>query len=223
MQDYHSKPVTSPQTGPHDKLVPLVQKHISSRYQKPYQQHNLTAFRTLLEHVNNGQHQKFFLDSCCGTGLSTQMLAAKNPECLVIGVDQSIKRLEKISEGLAKAQNCLLLQANCEDIWRLCVEHNITFEQHTILYPNPWPKITHLKRRWHGHAVFPSLKALAPKTILRSNWSLYLEEFSLAWEVLTGDKYTVEPLEVKEALTLFEKKYAASGQTLFELEVLSKI
>lgn len=162
------------------------------------------------------------LDSCCGTGMSTRILANRFPQSLVIGIDQSRKRLEKETEGMKKPSNCLMLQANCEDIWRLCIKNNIIFDAHYILYPNPWPKINHLKRRWHGHSVFPVLKDLAQTTVLRSNWKLYLEEFSLAWEILAGSTSIIKPLTIENAMTLFEKKYIGSKQQVFELKVDSR-
>lgn len=160
------------------------------------------------------------LDSCCGTGMSTRLLAESHPSSLIIGVDQSSHRLEKFSGE--RLDNSVLLQANCEDVWRLCVENNIAFDEHYILYPNPYPKSVHLKRRWHGHPVFPFLKPLAKKTILRSNWKLYLDEFAYAWDVLTGKYFEVTEVDTRNPMTLFEKKYSASGQKLYELVVYSE-
>ena len=216
---YCSKIVTTNQIGINDKLVDLVQKHIHSEYRKPYQTHNLDAFRSLDETINSFNYQSLILDSCCGTAMSSFNLANRNPQSLVVGVDQSIHRLSKEGNEQSKPDNCILLRANCEDIWRLCLENNIIFEKHYILYPNPWPKSVHLKRRWHGHPVFPALKDLAKETELRSNWKLYLEEFAAAWQQLTTREFAVENLSFEQPLTLFEKKYSASGQDLFQLIV----
>lgn len=219
MNTYHSKSVTSTQTGPHEKLVATVRLHMNSDYKKPYRQHNLDAYKILTQAIAKQKYTGLILDSCCGTGMSTRILANRFPQSLVVGLDQSIKRLEKITEGMEKPNNCLMLQANCEDLWRLCANAGIRFDAHYILYPNPWPKINHLKRRWHGHSVFPVLKNIAPTTVLRSNWKLYLQEFSFAWEILTGKKSCVESLNIDYAMTLFEKKYSNSGQNIFELVV----
>jgi tRNA (guanine-N7-)-methyltransferase len=217
----NSKVVTSNQAGLHQKLDEVINKHIHSDYKKPYQQHNLVAFAELKDWLNLQSVNSLILDSCCGTGMSSMQLAEMNPSSLVIGIDQSFKRLNKQLEGIVKPDNCLLLQANCEDIWRLCIDDNIQFDSHYILYPNPWPKSVHLIRRWHGHPVFPYLKKLTGKTILRSNWRLYLEEFNRAWFLLTKKQSVLSALEVQQPLTLFEKKYFESGQALFELIVKS--
>ncbi len=216
---FDSKEITSPQTKPHKRLCEVVGKHVENTYKKPFQDHNLIAFKKLQKAIESKEHNAFILDSCCGTGMSTSLLAEMHPESLVIGIDRSAKRLEKKpNDFFEKRDNCIYLQGNCEDIWRLCVEHNITFEMHYILYPNPYPKAEHLKRRWHGHPVFPFLQHLAPKTILRSNWRLYLEEFSIAWAAINqSETEEVSTLEVTTPLTLFERKYLASGQPLYEL------
>ena len=54
-------------------------------------------------------------------------------------------------------KNCLLLRANMIDFW-LLVAHQSDWHitAHYILYPNPFPKSKHLRRRWHGHPVYPA-------------------------------------------------------------------
>ena len=54
---------------------------------------------------------------------------------------------------------------------------DICLARHYVLYPNPWPKIGHLARRWHGHAVFPDLLALGGVFECRSNWRIYIEKW----------------------------------------------
>jgi hypothetical protein len=46
------------------------------------------------------------------------------------------------------------------DYWRLMRKAYVRPARHYLFYPNPWPKIGHLPRRWHGHPVFPALLAL---------------------------------------------------------------
>jgi len=215
----NSNTVTSNQPGLHKNLDDTVRKHIHSEYKKPIQQHNLLAFEQLQEKIYNQNFSSLILDSCCGTGKSTMTLAKNNPDSLIIGIDQSFKRLNKQLDDVIQPDNCLLLQANCEDIWRLCDAHNIHFAAHYILYPNPWPKSVHLGRRWHGHPVFPYLAKISDKTIVRSNWRLYLEEFQQAWCLLTEQSSEICPLKINSPLTLFEKKFAESGQVLYELIV----
>jgi tRNA (guanine-N7-)-methyltransferase len=216
---HNSKIVTSNQQGIHVRLDEIVNRHIQSDYLKPNQPHNLKAFNKMRDATNNGHYESLILDSCCGTGMSSRKLAEQNPTKLVVGIDQSYKRLNKQLKDVVTPANCLLLRANCEDIWRLCIANDLHFEAHYILYPNPWPKSVHFIRRWHGHPVFPFLKNLAAKTLLRSNWKTYLQEFSRAWYLLTGEFSTVKAIDIEKPLTLFEKKYALSEQTIYQLQL----
>lgn len=73
--------------------------------------------------------------------------------------------------------NLLLLRADLVDLWILASRDNEwVLEEHAILYPNPYPKRSQLRSRWHGHPVFPVLLGLGGKITLRSNWKSYLDE-----------------------------------------------
>lgn len=212
-----SKVISSNQSGVHEDLVQVVISHRDSRYQKPFQDHNLKAFDRFVSAIQL-ERRPMILDSCCGTGMSSVNIAEDHPEHWVVGLDQSEVRLGKRSEC---PENLLLLRANCEDFWRLCLENQVSFEKHFILYPNPWPKKSHLKRRWHGHPVFDVLPKLSPSVELRSNWKIYLDEFALAWHLITGKTSRVETFTPENYLTLFEKKYHQSEQALYRLLVES--
>jgi tRNA (guanine-N7-)-methyltransferase len=220
--DNNSKNVSSNQLGIHDKLVTTVIKHRDSEYRKPIREHNIRAFEQITDAIQE-HHCEVILDSGCGTGLSSLHLAKANPELLIIGVDQSEARLKK---AIFAQSNLIFVRANCEDIWRLMVEQGIKVYQHYMLYPNPWPKSIHLKRRWHGHPVFKLLPHLSNHVELRSNWKTYLDEFAMAWQLVTGQSSKVEAFQPHrvncelygaEYLSLFERKYHQSGQRLFRL------
>lgn len=178
------------------------------------------------------------LDSGCGTGRSSVLLARMYPHLPVVGVDRSAVRLSKgrrragascdsdcVTGGLRNLARCdekmdqdvgdrtegvadgshpvegggdvnvcrngglkgefpsnlLLLRADLVDLWILASRDNIwSVEEHSILYPNPYPKHSQLRSRWHGHPVFPVLLSLGGRITLRSNWKAYLDEFCLA-------------------------------------------
>jgi tRNA (guanine-N7-)-methyltransferase len=174
--------------------------------------HNLQAYTELTRELK-GQPRPLVLDSFCGTGHSTALLAERHPEHLVVGIDKSARRISKHPGG--RSDNYLLLQAECEDIWRLLVRDGVRSEFHYLLYPNPWPKAAHLQRRLHGHADFPLLLSLGGELELRSNWQIYVEEFGCAMN-LAGQSGTVHNLPDKEpALSLFEQKYRDSGHQIW--------
>lgn len=211
-----SRQITSNQPGLHPKLVATVQRHCGSAFQRPVAPHSAAAFGQLLASLKSSP-RPLVLDSFCGTGQSTAILAQRHPQHLIVGVDQSAHRLNKhqIQQELSGTpQNYLLLQANCEDIWHLLLQHKLSLDFHYLLYPNPWPKAAHLQRRIHGHASFPWLLQLGGAVELRSNWQTYVEEFGVAMQI-SGRPGAVSQASGDPAITLFEEKYRNSGHSLW--------
>jgi tRNA G46 methylase TrmB len=221
-----SKVIVTNQDGIHEKLEEVVLKHIKHPFKKPYQKHTEEAFSAINEIVQSFKGE-IILDSCCGVGQSTRLLAKRHPNALVIGVDKSANRInrnvdELVNEGNSQqVDNFYLIRADLNDFYRLVLAAKWPVTQHYVLYPNPWPKSKHLQRRWHGSAVFPDMLKIGRTMILRSNWRLYLEEFNFAISLLnlTGQFSTVDD---SEPLTPFEAKYRASQQECFQLTIKIK-
>lgn len=208
----------SNQPGPHPRLAETVLRHLKSRFLRPVAPHSACAYELLTAELARKQ-RPLVLDSFCGTGKSTALLAAQYPEHLVVGVDQSAHRLGK-HQNLGQEQGYLLLQANCEDIWQLLLRDGLLLDHHYLLYPNPWPKAKHLQRRVHGHASFPWLLQLGGAVELRSNWQLYVEEFGLAMHI-AGRRGLIARASGEPALTLFEEKYHRSEHPLWRYSAAS--
>jgi tRNA G46 methylase TrmB len=206
-----SRPVSSGQSFCHPALGRLVLKHLREKSQRPPAPHTREAFEAVSDRVEKDRRPLIF-DSFCGTGMSTALLAEQNPQALVIGIDKSAHRLGRHQPGAA--DNYLLTQADCGDFWRLAVQANWQLQQHFLLYPNPWPKPGHLKRRVHGSPELAELLALGGQIELRSNWQVYVEEFGTAL-VLCGQHPHIKQLGQAEPLSLFEQKYLHSGHQLW--------
>ncbi len=216
----NSRFISSAQSGPHDDLAALVHRHLDHPFRKPILDYNRQAFSAALaarDAWNPGA--PLVLDAGCGVGWSTLRLAERYPDHFVIGVDQSSDRIGR-GKPLVLPANALFVRADLVDFWRLLRAADIRLARHYVLYPNPWPKIGHLARRWHGHAVFPDLLALGGVFECRSNWRIYSEELAIAIGLATGKVTSCQPwLPEGEPLTPFEKKYLASGHALFRLVV----
>ena len=204
--------IRTDQTGPHPKLLEVIERQRQRVWQKPLPNHTREAVRQALNWLDALGCPPLILDSFCGTGLSTSTLSAMHPECAVIGIDQSSHRLAK---HVRTPGQYLLLRAECEPFWRALVEAGIGLHRHTLFYPNPWPKAAHLQRRIHGHPGFASLIGLGGAVELRTNWGIYAQEFQLACEQWGLDGALVA-LENPAGMTLFERKYAARGDTLWQ-------
>ncbi|KFZ28526.1 hypothetical protein IDAT_09475 [Pseudidiomarina atlantica] len=218
MTEKLSRPVTTNQHGNHEDLTAVVMRHLRAPFKKPIQEHNREAFMQAHQAVTEWQGP-IILDSCCGVGESTAWLAQQHPEALVIGVDKSAHRLQRHAhyQTSAAGQRYLLVRADLQDFWRLAVEHHWQLSQHSILYPNPWPKAAHLSRRWHGSPVWPYVIGLGGELVMRSNWVTYLTEVASSL-ALVHCQATLQPLLAKhEPITPFERKYQRSGQQLWEL------
>jgi len=227
--DQSSGRVSSSQKDVHPNLLQTVQRHLQSHWSQPLHGPSLDAYRCLKESSPFRSRRPFILDSGCGTGKSTQELAGQFPDYLVLGVDRSRSRLAKsgmrrrtfdhsdLILGRGQQENCILLRAELATFWRLLAADGYVPHKHFLLYPNPWPKPSHLKRRWHGHPVFPCLLALGGEMQMRCNWEIYALEFAQAASLATGEPVVSESFEVSDVTTPFEKKYFERQQRLFSV------
>ena len=208
----HTAPVLkTDQMAPHPDLTEVVQHHQDHPWRKPCPAHTREAFEQLLEQLQR-DNRPLILDSFCGTGMSTAIIAGAHPDALVVGIDQSGHRLAK--HQASDARNYVLLRAEAEPLW-LCLEDaGITLHSHWLLYPNPWPKASQFKRRVHGHGAFPVLSRLGGALELRTNWDIFAHEFAQA-AALTGINGQATSFTPDSPMTLFERKYANRGHTLW--------
>lgn len=213
-----ARPVHSNQTGPHEDLKKIVRRHLASDFKKPIQQHNHDAFAEV-NHIVEQWQGPVILDSCCGVGESTAVIAERNPQALVVGVDKSAHRIEKHQsyQGNGHQQQYHVVRADLLDFWRLAVKANWPIAEHFLLYPNPYPKSSQVSRRWHGGPVWPYLVALGGQLTVRSNWSTYLLEVAEALSLSDlRSNITLLPADIAP-MTPFERKYRDSDQSLWQL------
>lgn len=206
----NSRSVVSPQQGPHEDLARRLERYRTSPWRRPVAAHGRTAFETLASALDPAR--PVVLDAGCGTGDSTHRLAALHPGAQIVGVDKSAHRLARAPTAAGGSVH--LVRADLQDFWRLARERGWRLAAHYLLYPNPWPKVGHLQRRWHAHPVFPELLALGGALELRTNWPVYAEEFAAALACY-GVEAQVDALGEEAAaapLSPFERKYLASGQ-----------
>ncbi len=210
--------VTSNQTTIHNDLESKIKKHLTNPFRKPYRPFSAEIFYKANEIINNS-NLPIILDSGCGTGESSYVLSQQNTDTLIVGIDKSEKRLDKFitEENFYEKDNLILIRADVIDIWRMIKQSNWNIKKHYLLYPNPWPKKDQLKRRWHGHPVFPEMLSLCDQIELRTNWQIYAEEFKFALELVVGKSASMEYIEVDQFISPFEKKYYESGHELYRV------
>lgn len=213
--------VVSRQQGIHAGLEKLLQRHLNKPWSQPLHRPSVDSYQRLKDKGALDAGQPFILDSGCGTGKSTQQLASRHPDYLVIGVDRSRVRLAKsgMQQNLWQRENCILLRADLPTFWRMLASDGFIPSRHFLFYPNPWPKPGHLKRRWHGHPVFPSLLALGGEIEMRCNWEIYALEFAQAVSSATGVTVVARKYLPQRSVSPFEKKYIERTQQLFSVTV----
>lgn len=213
-----SHPVESTQTAPHPRLAETVAKHAREPWRKPVAEHSRRAFGALADVLRTPRG--LILDSGCGTGRSTAVLAGRYPGHQIIGVDKSPARLGKAP---VLPENALVTRIDLEDFWRLALDAGWTFERQCFYYPNPWPKPEQRLRRWPFHPVFPTILACGGMLELRTNWKVYAEEFAIAVGLLTRANAVVESWIPEHPETPFEAKYLTSGHQLWRCETSSSV
>ena len=199
------------QVAPHADLTDIVRRHQQNPWRKPCPAHTREAFEQFLQ-THRRDPRPIVLDSFCGTGMSTAILAAQFPEAWVVGIDQSAHRLAKHQP--TERRNYHLLRAEAEPFWYCLAEAGIRLHSHWLLYPNPWPKASQFKKRLHGHGAFPMLAQLGGALEMRTNWHLFAEEFALASDLI-GLQGSIDMVSPAAPMTLFERKYQERGQTLW--------
>jgi len=212
-----SNRIRSAQVGPHPHLVAVVRRHLDTSWRQPLHTPSVAVFHAVAALLRPGEERRLVLDSGCGTGASSRLLAQRHPGDVVLGLDRSAHRLSRVgAERVPRREGDVIwARTDLPTFWRLAMASGWRCRSHYLLYPNPWPKPAHLRRRWHGHPVFPVLLSLGGVLDLRSNWHVYVDEFALALALAGFPGASVECFRAPVPLTLFERKYAASGHPLW--------
>lgn len=214
----NSNIVTTNQIGPHEDLMDYLGRYHFDNYQRPLADFSRETWEEIKTWVAD---TGVIFDLGCGVGESTYYLAKKYPEFKIVGIDRSVDRLDRKNHfKKEKLENILLLRGELLDLIPLMYQdQSLAIKEIYILYPNPYPKKHHIKRRFHGNPVSIFLFNLHVKITLRSNWKLYLDEFSLAAEFFERKHSGVLEVFKPENITPFETKFVSSGQKVFELNI----
>jgi tRNA G46 methylase TrmB len=211
-----SKPVESNQQEVHKNLITLTQRYQTALSARPISEHTEQAFMQILPWLQ-GAGSQLILDACCGVGESTAILSRRYCEAKVLGVDKSAIRLQKHHAYEALSENYQVIRADLNDFWRLLAKHKLTFKKQYLLYPNPYPKVKHIQKRWYACPVTPDIMKASNCIEVRSNWLLYLQEFAVVAEHY-GFNSQLSLLSTQDsAMTPFERKYQQSGQACYKL------
>jgi tRNA (guanine-N7-)-methyltransferase len=210
-----ARSISTNQLAVHKNLHKVVTRQLGNTSQKPLSAHTQQAYQEAIHWLDDWQGD-LILDSCCGVGESTANIAQAHPNARVIGVDKSAFRTNKHRTYATALENYLVLRADLNDFLRLLVISNKKLTKHYLLYPNPYPKSAHLQRRWYATSALKDILKLGGILEVRSNWQLYIQEFSAAL-VMANVSNQICLYESTQAITPFERKYWQSGQNSWQL------
>ncbi|WP_293745618.1 SAM-dependent methyltransferase [uncultured Paraglaciecola sp.] len=210
-----SRTISTNQTGIHQNLHKVVTRQLASVSQKPLSEHTEQAYQEAINWLGDWKGE-LILDSCCGVGESTVNIAQAHPNARVIGIDKSALRTDKHQAYASTLQNYLVLRADLNDFLRLLVLNKRKLTKHYLLYPNPYPKSAHLQRRWYATSALKDMVNLGGILEVRSNWQLYIQEFSAALAIANINSQCAI-YENDQPITPFERKYWQSGQSSWQL------
>lgn len=200
---------------PREKLSIIISKQRNGIYLRP----NNALYKDLCSEINSLTKDKDFIwDWGCGKGMSTELLAKYHPQKLVIGVDQSLHRLEtnKIfssSKIINQQDNIVLVRADIVDIifhW-----HGKKASAQHWLHPNPWQKTKNSRKRWPLHPIFPKAINMAENSIMRTNWLSYAQQWRLACSQSANNP--IITIYNGNAMSAFEKKYIKTGTKVYQV------
>lgn len=215
-----SNNVWSDQDGINKNLLKTLTRYDQDEYMRPIADFSLRAFIEIMDKVESFGSKEIVLDICCGTGESSFYHAKTYPNNLVIGVDKSISRLTRNNEFKKDIpDNLLLIRADVLDLYYLfykaVLNGQIKVVKQFILYPNPWPKAKHYKRRFSANPITPFIFKLGCDIELRSNWKTYLDEFCYAAEYFQYKRCSVEIYKPEVLISAFERKFFNSEHNLY--------
>ncbi len=158
----------------------------------------------------------------CGKGRFLIEMAEKNPQIRFLGfeiINKSYKIAKKRAED-KNLKNLLIVRKDAIPIISFNFPDNFV-DEYYFLYPDPWPKRRHRKRRWYFHPFFPeilrTLKIGGKITITTDNINYINEAFYLFknfyhLEIL---RFSKVPENFKR--THFEEKFLKRGLSLYEI------
>ncbi len=115
-----------------------------------------------------GRERPLAVDVGCGKGRYLMAVARKHPEMNFLGIDRMGSRILKLSRKLTRANlsHVRLIQVEATYAIRHLLPAN-SVSRFTILFPDPWPKRRHYRRRLFSPAFLDDLdRAMTPGATL---------------------------------------------------------
>jgi tRNA (guanine-N7-)-methyltransferase len=157
----------------------------------------------------------------CGKGRFLLERATQNPDRRFIGLEYARAYLETIAKRCSKRglENVRVSKCEAGEFFRECAP-DASLEAFHLLYPDPWPKKRHHKRRLIQHEFLGELRrVLKPgaELNLATDHASYFE-----WMLEHFDRWKGTFLMTARALTSPQERAGFEGRTNYEIKYLKE-
>ena len=169
-----------------------------------------------------GRDAPLHVDLGCGDGTFLFALAQRHPEKNFLGIERLSGRVEKASRKAAKIDNMRVLNVETSYAVRYLLPEQ-SVETFYLLFPDPWPKRRHHRRRIVTPDFLNSIHAsLEDNGVLRiaTDQADYFDQISRSarshsrFEIID---LSASPARTDLPLSKFEKKFQAQGAPIYRL------
>ena len=176
-----------------------------------------------------GNDKPVVIEFCCGNGQWIGEMAKKHPEYNWLGVDKLFERARKVWAKIHREE--------IPNLFVVCAEA-LTFIRHYILsssvhavyinFPDPWPKLRHVKNRLVNQAFLEAL-SLILKPVARVflttddfpyvEWTLKEFSHSCLWTPVHPEPHYITNIE-GFGRSFFNDLWIQQGRTIYHLEYI---
>ena len=165
-----------------------------------------------------GRSAPLHVDLGCGEGSFLNEQAQRLPEKNFLGIERLARRVEKACRKAQKTENMRVLCAETSYAVRYLLPEN-SVETFYLLFPDPWPKRRHHRRRIFSHELLDQIStALREKGLFRIatdqlDYFHQIEQISGAhprFEIIDQDAADLPQ-------TKFEKRFHEQGAPIYRL------
>lgn len=182
-----------------------------------------------------GRVAPLHVDLGCGDGSFLCELAQRHPDKDFLGTERLVGRAAKACRKAAALENVRILNAESSyAVGHLLPERSV--ETFYLLFPDPWPKRRHHRRRIVTKGFLESIhRALEPNGVLHIATD-QLDYFQGIEDLVAADRRFVDcsatpeprrrqvdvnasPVRTDLPLTKFERRFSALGASIYRLEL----
>ena len=166
-----------------------------------------------------GREAPLHVDLGCGDGSFLQALATQNPSTNFLGVERLLRRVRSSDRKAAQLPNVRVVRAETLFVLRHVLPPR-SVEAFYLLFPDPWPKRRHHRRR----LITPNFLDVIGNCLTRGG-SLFIatdyeEYFAAIRQVLSArDDFKITGGEWTLPTTTFEQKFVTAGLNIYRMEL----